>query len=174
MPPSPDRLVGLASHTRPTSLARTHLLPLPGELWPLFGEPGIQRGAVLAITNAVPARANPCTYGASSLATWVVSKISPTGAWCAVVNFPEFSPQLAYREGLCLDRSVFIPWPPMSVVDTVSTLLEGFDLVLLRLSHRLGHGSTKQITSIARHNRCLLVEHLLPTRPVDRDIPWAS
>jgi hypothetical protein len=99
-------------------LAGEGMLPVLPALRELL--PGLQRGSVVTSGG----------YGLLSLA--LVAGAVADGAWCAVVGVPAVGMRAAAEVGLDPDRVLLVAEPGPRWPQVVASLLDGFDVVLLR------------------------------------------
>jgi hypothetical protein len=96
------------------------LLPVLPALRGLLPSGGLQRGSVVTSGD----------WGLLSLA--LAAKAVADGAWCAIVGVPFAGIRAADEIGLDPDRVLLVPEPGPAWPQVVASLLDGFDLVLLR------------------------------------------
>jgi hypothetical protein len=101
-------------------LAGEGMLPVLPALRELLPGGGLQRGSV--VTSGA--------FGLLSLA--LVAGAVADGAWCAVVGVPAVGMRAAADAGADLDRVVLVTEPGLRWPQVVASLLDGFDVVLLR------------------------------------------
>jgi hypothetical protein len=114
-------------------LAGEGLLPVLPAFRELLPAGGLQRGSVVTSGE----------WGLLCLA--LAAGASADGAWCAVVGVPSAGIRAAADVGLDPGRLLLVPEPGRSWPQVVASLLDGFDVVLLRppdqppaqLRHRL-------------------------------------
>jgi hypothetical protein len=94
------------------------VLPVLRELLPRGGLP---RGSVVTVTE----------FGLLALA--LAAGASAAGAWCGVAGVPEAGVLAAAALGLDTERILLIPDPGQAWAQVVASLLDGCELVLLRL-----------------------------------------
>jgi hypothetical protein len=102
-------------------LADEGLLPVLPALRDLLPAGGLRRGSVVTSGD----------WGL--LCPAVAAGASADGAWCAVVGVPSFGVRAAADVGLDPGRLLLVPEPGRSWPQVVASLLDGFDIVLLRL-----------------------------------------
>jgi hypothetical protein len=101
-------------------LAGEGMLPVLPALRELLPGGGLQRGSV--VTSGA--------FGLLSLA--LVAGAVADGAWCAVVGVPAVGMRAAADAGADLDRVVLVTEPGLRWPQVMASLLDGFDVVLLR------------------------------------------
>ncbi len=148
MPASSDALATtLASGVEEWSSAASlvpSLLEVAGPLEPLLGEPGLRRGALYTVTAS------------RSLALSLVATTS-SRSWCAIVGVPGLGLAAAQEAGVCLDRLVLVPSPGGRWLEVVSTLVDGFDVVLLQHTGALTPAVVRRLRARARQQGTVLV-----------------
>ena len=133
-------------------LARDRALPLAAALAPLFPTGGLQRGATVSV-GAGPGGAP----GATSLALALLSAPSAGGSWCAVVGVPELGFVAADQLGADLGHLVLVPTAGQKWPVVVGALLEGLDLVVLRLAAEPRPAAARRLAARAREQGAVLV-----------------
>jgi hypothetical protein len=137
---------------RPVTLAGERLLPVLPALAPLLPEPGLRRGATVAV-GAV----SGCG-GATSLALALVAAASAAGSWCAAVGAPALGLAAAAELGVVLGRFPLVALPPPGEWATVvSALLDAFDVVLAWPAGPLRPGEARRLIARARERQAVLV-----------------
>jgi len=124
-------------------------LPLVGALATLFPGGSLRRGSTVAIVQGV-------WPGATSLALSLVAGPSATGSWCAVVGGAELGLVAVARSGVDLGRLVLVPSPGPEWAAVTATLLEGFDVVVLRPPVAASPAEARQLEAHARERRSVL------------------
>jgi hypothetical protein len=113
------------------------------ELLP-FG--ALQRGQVVA------------TSGWGLLCLALAAGASAAGAWCAAVGLPAAGIRAAADAGLDPDRMLLVAQPGSGWAQVVATLLDGCDIVMLRLPQRPSAQLRRKLeATIRRHGGVLLV-----------------
>jgi hypothetical protein len=102
-------------------LADESLLPVLPALRDLLPAGGLRRGSVVTSGD----------WGLLCLA--LAAGASADGAWCALVGVPSVGVRAAADVGLDPGRLLLIPEPGRGWPQVVASLLDGFDIVLLRL-----------------------------------------
>jgi hypothetical protein len=96
------------------------MLPVLPALRELLPGGGLQRGSVVTSGE----------FGLLTLA--LAAGASADGAWCAIVGVPSAGLRAAAEAGLDPDRLVLVAEPDQGWPQVVASLLDGFDIVLLR------------------------------------------
>jgi hypothetical protein len=119
--------------------------PVVPALRELLPRGGLARGSVVAVPDS----------GLLCLA--VVAAASADGAWCAIAGMPESGLLAGAGLGLDLDRTLLVPdlgtnWPQV-----VASLLDGCELVLVRLPSRASAQVRQRLEATLRRARGVLV-----------------
>ena len=132
-----ERLTELTPKVGPVTFAKDRVLAVPPPLAPLFPEAGMVRGSIVGCQGPT----------ALSVALATVSAASADGCWLACVGVPSLGLRAADELGIALERLVMVAAPmggsahpsPTGngsssdvVASTMSALIDGFDLVMLR------------------------------------------
>ena len=148
----PAALARAAQHARPVALAGEQVLPVLDALAPLFPEGGLRRGTVVAVQGGA----------SSSLALAVAAGPSAAGSWVGAVGLPSLGLLAAAEAGVALDRLVLVAdpargggrddWPTV-----VATLVDGMDVVLVRLPRSLRTGDARRLQARVRERGAVLL-----------------
>lgn len=134
----------LAEKVRPVSLTGQRLLPVVEPLRPLLPAEGLPRGSTTT------------TSGSASLALALVAEASAAGSWVAAVGWPSLGVVAAAEAGVALERFVLVA-PGDRPATVVAALLDGFDVVLLGPSARVGQRDARRLVSRTREREAVLV-----------------
>jgi hypothetical protein len=126
-------------------LADEGLLPVLPALRELLPAGGLRRGSVLASGD----------WGLLCLA--LAGGAVADGAWCAVVGVPSFGVRAAADVGLDPGRLLLVPDPGRGWPQVVASLLDGFDIVLLRPPDQPSAGLRHKLEAAARRYGSVLV-----------------
>jgi hypothetical protein len=134
-------------------VARRHDDVLPGEavlpvlpaLRELLPGGGLPRGSVVA------------TGCWSLLCLALVAEASAAGAWCAVAGLPQLGVAAAAEAGLDPQRMLLVADPGPGWPQVVASLLDGCDLVLLRLSGQPPAQMRRRLEAAVRRSGGVLV-----------------
>ncbi|MHB1855379.1 MAG: hypothetical protein ACYCSJ_03700 [Acidimicrobiales bacterium] len=139
----------LLERARPVALAAQRALPVTPALTPLLPG-GLRRGSTVAISAGA---------GATSLLLALLVGASAEGSWAALVGMPEVGPEAAASMGVDLGRLALVPDPGEQWPAVVSALLDGIDLVAVRLGGRLRPrpGEARRLAARARHQSSVLI-----------------
>ena len=147
-----------AALSRPVALAASRTLPVEDALAPLLPEGGLRRGSVLAVDGAT---------AATSVALALVGAASRRGSWVAALGMPRLGIVAAAQLGVDLERLVLVPlgagqpggvrsggvqWPVVA-----AALLEGVEVLLLRLPGRVRTADARRLVARARERGAVLV-----------------
>jgi hypothetical protein len=140
-----------AARVRPVSLAGERVLPVLSALETLVPD-GLRRGSTVAVSSG------PGQAGATSLALALLAGVSAAGSWTAVAGVPSIGLAAAAGFGAAFERLVLVADPPSSAWATVvATLVDAFDLVLVRPGRRVRVGDARRLTSRARERGSVLL-----------------
>jgi hypothetical protein len=128
------------------TLADQRLLPVLPALEPLLPQPGLRRGATVAVT------------GSAALALALVAGASAAGSWVAAVGLPDLGILAAAETGVVLERLALVPAPGARAWPTVvAALLDAIDVVLVRSPPGLPSARARRLTARARERGVVLV-----------------
>ncbi len=116
-----DRQQALAElrHKMSTPGIETRVLAVPGPLARILPRGGLPRGGVVSIGGR---------SGATSLLLTLLA--APANAWSALVGMPEIGLLAAAELGVDLDRLVLVPDPGIDVLQVLSVLADGVDIIV--------------------------------------------
>jgi hypothetical protein len=135
----------VAAKARPVALAREHVLPVLEPLVPILPD-GIRRGTTVAVGNA------------TSLALALVAGPSAAGSWTAVAGVSSLGLAAASQLGVVLERLVVVADPPsVAWATVVATLVDAFDVVLIRCRQRVTAADARRLSARARERGAVLV-----------------
>lgn len=162
-------LAALAARLRPAELAADDVLAADGELAEMLGAPGLRRGWTVVVDGAPGA-------GATSLVLRLLSPLTRSGAWCALVGLPDLGIVAAEELGVALDRLLVVPEPAGHLAAVAAALLEGCDVVVARPAGAVSPRQAGRLAARARERRAVLVvlgEQVgtLARRPRIRPVP---
>jgi len=126
-------------------LAGEGLLPVLPALRELLPDGGLRRGSVVTSGD----------WGLLSLA--LVTEAVADGAWCAVAGIPSIGMRAAVEAGLDPGRLLLIAEPGPSWPQVVASLLDGFDIVLLRPPEPPSAQLRHKLEAVARRYGSILV-----------------
>ena len=127
-------------------LTSADLLPVLPALADLLPYGALQRGSVVA------------TGGWSLLCLALAAGPVTAGAWCAAVGLPELGIVAAADAGLDPERLLVVPEPGSNWPQIVASLLDGYDLVVLRPPVRPPAQVRRKLeAAVRRHGAVLLV-----------------
>jgi hypothetical protein len=121
------------------------LLPVLPALQGLLPGGSLQRGSVVTSED----------WGLLALA--LTAGATADGAWCAVVGVPAVGVRAAAEAGLDLDRVLLVSEPGPSWPQVVASLLDGFDIVLLRPPDQPSAHLRRKLEAVARRYGSVLV-----------------
>jgi len=126
-------------------LAGEGLLPVMPALRELLPGGGLQRGSV--VTSG--------TFGLLTLA--LVAEAVSGGAWCAIAGVPAVGLRAGAEAGLDLSRVLLVAEPGRGWPQVVASLLDGFDLVVLRPPGQPPAQLRRRLEAAARRHGSVLV-----------------
>jgi hypothetical protein len=145
-PPDVAKVVALSPmRHRDDVLPGEGILPVLPALRDLLPARGLQRGSVVTTGD----------WGLLSLA--LAAGASAAGAWCAATGVPALGVRAAADAGLDPGRLVLIPDPGRNWPQVVASLLDGFDIVLLRLAGQPPAQLRRKLEATARRHASVLL-----------------
>jgi hypothetical protein len=121
------------------------LLPVLPALRELLPGGGLQRGSVVTTGD----------WGLLSLA--LAAGAVADGAWCAIVGVPAVGVRAAAQAGLDPERVLLVAEPGPGWTQVVASLLDGFDIVLLRPPEQPSAQLRRKVEAAARRHGSVLV-----------------
>ncbi|MBM9466891.1 hypothetical protein [Nakamurella leprariae] len=126
----PAAFAGAPSAPAPVRVAESGsrpVLPVAGPLGEVLPRGGLPRGGVVTVSGGATG------VGATSLLFTLLAGCAPAaaGAWTALVGMPGIGLAAAAEFGLDLDRLVLIPDPGPDLLQVVSILVDGVELVVV-------------------------------------------
>lgn len=107
--------------------------------------------------------------GATSLALALLAKATTAGMWCSIVGPPDLGLVGAVELGVDLERLVVVAAPRLRAATAIGALVEGCDVVLLRLPLAMTRTEMLRLSARARQRRVLVV---LLSDPRSRAVAW--
>ena len=104
--------------SEPPSFETGPVLAVPAPLAQILPRGGLPRGGVVSLVG---------DSGSTSLLFSLLA--APSGAWSAVVGMPDLGLLAAAEQGVDLDRLVLIPDPGPDVLQVLSVLADGVDII---------------------------------------------
>jgi hypothetical protein len=126
-------------------LAGEGLLPVLPALRGLLPGGGLQRGSVVTSGD----------WGLLPLA--LAAEAASDGAWCAIVGVPTAGVRAAAEAGLDPDRMLLVAEPGPGWAQVVASLLDGFDIVLLRPPEQPSAQLRRKLEAAARRYGSVLL-----------------
>ena len=131
------------------SLAGEQVLPVAAPLASLLPGGALRRGTFVGVGGGP---------GATSLALALLAEATATGSWAAAVGIPSIGLAAAAELGVVLGRFVMVADPgPGSWATTVATLVDAFDLVLVRPPGRVRAGDARRLAARVRERGAVVV-----------------
>jgi recA bacterial DNA recombination protein len=143
-------------------LAGDDLVPLLGPLQLALGVEGLRRGSTVLLSGAEGA-------GSTSLAFALLAQATTDGMWCSIVGPPDLGMVAAAELGVDLERLVVVAAPGARAATAIGALVEGCDVVLLRLPVAMTRTEMLRLSARARQRRVLVV---LLADPKSRAVAW--
>lgn len=114
----------LASATRvaPRDIGNDVVLAAPSPLAAVLAHGGVPRGSVVSVGSSAPGGG-----GATSLLLTLLA--APRGAWAAAVGIPDLGILAAAEMGVDLSRLGIIPEPGSDLLQVLSVLADGVDMI---------------------------------------------
>jgi hypothetical protein len=148
-------------HNTPV-LAGEDVVPLLVPLQMALGVNGLRRGSTVLLDGGEG-------FGATSLALALLAKATTDGMWCSVVGPPDLGMVAAVELGVDLERLVVVTAPRSRTATAIGALVEGCDVVMLRLPLAITRAEMIRLGARARQRRVLLV---LLADPRSRAVAW--
>ena len=160
----PTALAAAAQRARPVALAREHVLPVVDALSPVLPDAGLRRGTVLAVGGSA----------ATSLALALAAAPSVAGSWVGAVGMPSLGLLAASELGVALERLLLVaPPPPAEWATVVATLIDGVDVVLVRLPRSVRTGEARRLQARARQRGAVVIV-VGPAGALEADVTLAG
>jgi hypothetical protein len=146
MSPGVAQVISLApARHRDDVLTGEGLLPVLPALRELLPGGGLQRGSVVTAGD----------WGLLALA--LAAGAVADGAWCAIVGAPSAGVRAAAGAGMDPDRVLLVAEPGPAWPQVVASLLDGFDIVLLRPPEQPSAQLRRKLEAAARRYGGVLV-----------------
>jgi hypothetical protein len=159
---SRDHLAATFSRQTTPVVAGEDLVPLLLPLQQALGVDGLRRGNTVLIGGEEGS-------GATSLALALIAKATTDGMWCSIVGPPDLGVVAAVELGVDLERLVVVASPRTRAATAIGALVEGCDVVLLRLPLAMSRTEMLRLGARARQRRVLVV---LLSDPRSRAVAW--
>lgn len=138
----------LAGQVGPTALSREKRLDVLDALEPLLPG-GLKRGSTLSVDG----------IAATSLALATAAGPSQAGSWVATVGLPSLGLVAASEYGVDLGRFAMVATPESSSWATVvAALVDAFEVVLIRATHRISPRDARRLTARTRERGAVLIQ----------------
>lgn len=111
----------------------------------LFPEGGVRRGSTVRVPSSL------------SLVMALLAEPSTRGIWSAVVGLPDFGLVAAHEAGIDLAKLALIPEPGADLIQVVSALLDGVDVIVLGDTRRLRAGDRQRLAAKTRQKGAVLI-----------------
>lgn len=140
-----EALSAIAQRARPVALAREQVLPVLQPFEALLPG-GLRRGMTVEVARS------------TSLALALLAGPVQAGSWLAAVGMSTLGLAAAAELGVTLDHLVLVADPPSeSWGTTVATLVDAFDVVLVRAHRHTRHTDARRLAARARERGSVLV-----------------
>jgi hypothetical protein len=159
---SRDHLAATFSRQTTPVVAGEDLVPLLLPLQQALGVDGLRRGNTVLIGGEEGS-------GTTSLALALIAKATTDGMWCSIVGPPDLGMVAAVELGVDLERLVVVASPRTRAATAIGALVEGCDVVLLRLPLAMSRTEMLRLGARARQRRVLVV---LLSDPRSRAVAW--
>jgi len=159
---SRDHLAATFSGQTTPVVAGEDLVPLLLPLQQALGVDGLRRGSTVLLGGEEG-------FGATSLALALIAKATTDGMWCSIVGPPDLGMVAAVELGVDLERLVVVAAPRVRAATAIGALVEGCDVVLLRLPLAMSRTEMLRLGARARQRRVLVV---LLSDPRSRAMAW--
>ena len=131
-------------------LANEDVVHLSPALAATFGTEGLRRGSTVLIQGDKGT-------GAISLALAVVARGTSDGLWCSVVGPLDLGIVAGVELGVDLDHLIVVDTPRTRLATVLGALVDGCDVVMLRLPLALTRQEMLRLSARARQRRVLLL-----------------
>lgn len=145
-----DQLATVLEQHRPPELANEDVVPLSSALQATFGLEGLRRGSTVLIQGEKGT-------GATSLALALLARATSEGLWCSVVGPLDLGIVAGVELGVDLEHFVVVDTPRARVATVLGALVDGCDVVTLRLPLSLTRQEMIRLSARARQRRVLLL-----------------
>jgi hypothetical protein len=159
---SRDHLAATFSRQTTPVVAGEDLVPLLLPLQQALGVDGLRRGSTVLLGGEEG-------FGATSLALALLAKATTDGMWCSIVGPPDLGLVAAVELGVDLERLVVVAAPRVRAATAIGALVEGCDVVMLRLPLAMTRTEMLRLGARARQRRVLVV---LLSDPRSRAVAW--
>ena len=144
-----EQFAATSEKSRSRVLVREDLVPLTSSLQSALGLEGLRRGSTLLVKGNRG-------IGATSFALALLAQATADKLWCAVVGPPDLGIVASTELGVDLDHLVLVTTPRERVATVLGALLDGCDVVLLRLPVTLTRAEMLRLSARVRQRRVLL------------------
>lgn len=146
-PPVP---AGLREHIRPVVAAASRTLPVAESVASLCPHGVLRRGSVSVVSGARGS-------GSVSLALALATEASAQGYWCGVVGMADPGATAMSEVGMDLRRVLFAPEPARRWLEVTAELLDGVEVLIVRLQAAVSFSVARRLSARARERRAALI-----------------
>ncbi len=146
-PPVPSALRDLA---RPVVAAAARTLPVTQSLSSILPRGALRRGSVSVVSGSQGS-------GAISLALALAAEASAQGHWCGVVGISDPGATAMSEVGMDLRRVLFTPEPSKRWLEVTAELLDGVELLIVRVQAAVAFSAARRLSARARERRAALI-----------------
>ena len=146
-PPVPTALRDLV---RPVVAAAARTLPVADSISSLLPRGVLRRGSVSVVTGGQGS-------GAVSLALTLASEASAQGHWCGVVGIGDPGATAMSEAGMDLRRVLFSAEPSKRWLEVIAELLDGVEILIVRLSTSVSFSTARRLSARARERRAAVI-----------------
>lgn len=146
----PELPASLAAKVRPVAAASSRKIPVDPSWEQILPEHGLRRGSTVCVEAA------PGT-GGLTLALSLLSGLSASEHWCAVVGVDDPGVVAMVDLGIDLRRVLFVPRPRGAWAECAADLLDGVDVLVVRPPSRPALASARRLMSRVRERSTVLI-----------------
>ena len=138
-----------ADLSRPVTLAKDNVLPVPDAFIGLLPDGGLRRGSTVTINGKV---------GSTSLALSLIAEASKTGSWTAVIAMPWLGLIAADEYGIDISRVAVVDEPGDQWATVVAAMVGAFDVVLTGPPKKVRGSDGRRLAARMRERGTVLVQ----------------
>jgi hypothetical protein len=130
---------------RAESVPGAGVLPVTLALAGLFPDGGVHRGSTIRVPSSL------------SMVMALLAEPSRRGVWSEVVGLPNFGLVAAHEAGIDLTKLALIPEPGAELIQVVSALLDGVEVIVLGDTRRLRATDRQRLAAKTRQKGAVLI-----------------